>query len=179
MFKNFFGAGNRSASDTAALAAIKGDFAEFLIDPSETDLANGLESWDWIGLPKSEPGLVSAFGDVLFASSKGVIMLDTLEGTLVTLAPNFVELRKLLLNVEAQDRVLSSVWIQAARRRGLILSNGECYDWAVHPALGGPTSAEAVTKISFVVKVNLAGQLHQQIKSLPPGAKINRVTISD
>lgn len=178
MFKDFFRSNSRNSSEAAALKAIKGDFEALLIEPSDVDLANGLEAWGWIGLPRDKPCLVSAFGDVLFDTSKGVLMLDTLEGLLVRLTSNFAELQKDLLSVEAQDRVLSSVWVQAARRRGLILGDGECYDWAVHPALGGHISADSVTKLSFVVKVNLAGQLHRQIKSLPPGTKINRVTIS-
>jgi hypothetical protein len=58
------------------------------------------------------------------------------------------------------------------------LESGECYDWKVDPALGGKISADEIVKRSFVVKVNISGQLHRQIKDLPPGTKINRVTIS-
>jgi len=60
-----------------------------------------------------------------------------------------------------------------------MLDDGECFDWAVAPALGGPMSPEAVTKMSFVVKVNIARQLHGQIKNLAPVTTINRITISD
>ena len=179
MFKGLFTSSRTSQAEASTLRAIQSDFAGLLIQPSLNDLRRGFESWAWLGPPKVPPLFVSAFGDAFFERSGRVLMLDTLEGKLVPVARSIGELRRKLDETEAQDSLLSSVWIQAAQRRGIVLEPGECYDWKVAPALGGPISADAIVKLSFVVKVNVAGQLHGQIKGLPPGTKINRVTISE
>ena len=180
MFKNLFNANRTTGTRALALQSIKTDFADFLIQPSLEELARAIESWDWLGggAPKEPPLFVSAFGDAFFKRSGTIMMLDTLEGGLVSVARDEIELRTKLDDVELQDQYLNSVWIQAARRNGLFLESGECYDWKVAPALGGRMEAGEIIKLSFVVKVNLAGQLYGQIKDLPPGTKINRVTIS-
>jgi hypothetical protein len=167
-----------SREEEAAVESIKTDFASLLIHPSALDLARGLESWSWLSLPNSPPVLVSAFGDPFFKVRGQLVMLNTLTGTLESVARNAVELRNKLNETEVQDSLLSSVWVQAAVRRGILLEDGQCYDWRLAPALGGPMSPASIMKLSFVVKVNIAGQLHRQIKDLPPGTRINRVTIS-
>lgn len=179
MFGKLFSSGPTSEARASALQSIQSDFAGFLIQPSPEELAQALESWSWLKLPKTPPILVSAFGDVFFSHSGKILMLDTLEGRLVSAAQDEIELRTKLGDVELQDRYLSSVWVQAAQRAGLSLAPGECYDWKVAPVLGGQMAADEIVKLSFVVKVNIAGQLHRQVKDLPPGTKINRVTISD
>ena len=66
-----------------------------------------------------------------------------------------------------------------ARLKGLLLDDGECYDFKIAPVLGGKMSSDEMQKLSFVVKVHIAGQLHEQVKDLPPGTRITSVSISD
>lgn len=180
MLTRLFGMfGRKPTEGEGALTAIRHDWAAFLIQPTDQDVYRALESWSWIGLPKTKPILVSAFGDMFFMSASGIVMLDTLDGTVSSVAKDTVELGHRLSQAEHRDHLLSDVWVQAASRRGLKLEPGECFDWAVAPALGGKIGTDNLTKLSFVVKVNLSGQLHRQVKALPPGTKINRVTISD
>ncbi|MDO8378172.1 T6SS immunity protein Tdi1 domain-containing protein [Phenylobacterium sp.] len=178
MFKKLFGKGQPPA-DEDAFAVIRRDYARLLIQPSGRELELALDSWTWLRPPKGQPLLVSAFGDMFFRGANGILMLDTLEGDLRPVAADGFELRARLAEPEQQDELLSSVWVQAAERQGLVLESGECFDWSVPPALGGRIAVDAITKLSFVVKADLAGQMHEQIKALPPGTKINRVTISD
>lgn len=179
MFGKLFGKSGAKATSDAHLDALRRQYSFLLLEVPEADFERALESWAWIGLPHSKPVMVSAFGDLFFKAGEGILMLDTLEGTLRRVAADFSELGRRLEDDDSRDELLSDVWVQAAARRGLVLERGECLDWSVPPALGGAMSADAITKMSFVVKVNLAGQLHGQIKALPPGTKINRVTISD
>ena len=179
MFRNLFGPKGPTGDDVAAINSIRQDFGRLLINPTPQDLQGALESWDWIKPPASAPLFVSAFGDLFFQGPRAILMLDTLDGALRSVASNGADLRRRLHDEVVQDELLNSVWIQAAHRQGLYLSDGECFDWKVAPALGGPIASDAIHKMSFVIKVNLAGQLHRQIKALPPGARINRVTISE
>lgn len=45
--------------------------------------------------------------------------------------------------------------------------------------LGCPMDVEHMHKLSFVVKVHIAGQLHEQVKDLPLGTRIDRIEITD
>jgi hypothetical protein len=60
--------------------------------------------------------------------------------------------------------------------KGVILGANEVYDLVTPPILGGSFDLGNVTAADFVVKVNLAGQLHDQLRRLPPGTKISGVS---
>jgi hypothetical protein len=60
---------------------------------------------------------------------------------------------------------------------GMTLGPDEVYDFTPPPVLGGPLKVENITKMNFVVALNIAGQIHDQVRGLPPGTKISGVTI--
>jgi hypothetical protein len=55
----------------------------------------------------------------------------------------------------------------------------EVYDFTLPPGLGGKMEPANVRKMDFVVALNLGGQLHDQIRHLPPGTKIKGVKIGE
>ncbi|MGH9125022.1 MAG: hypothetical protein ACRDZ8_09905 [Acidimicrobiales bacterium] len=46
------------------------------------------------------------------------------------------------------------------------------------PVLGGKLDVSNIPLRNFVVAVNLAEQLHSQVRTLPPGTRISGVTLS-
>jgi len=56
-----------------------------------------------------------------------------------------------------------------AERAGLAPGLNEVYDFKITPALGGRVDVSNIGVIDFVVGVNITGQLHDQIRGLPPG----------
>jgi hypothetical protein len=69
--------------------------------------------------------------------------------------------------------------VDRAVSEGLVLGSNQCYDFVVPPILGGPISFENIQCKDFVAAINIAGQIHKQIEDLPPGTKIDRITIND
>ena len=67
--------------------------------------------------------------------------------------------------------------MQDASRAGLDPGPQRVLSFKVPPVLGGPVAVENLTVEDFVVTVNVAGQIHQQIRDLPAGATISGVTI--
>lgn len=63
-----------------------------------------------------------------------------------------------------RERLLLESLINGARNSGLLLEKGECYDFAVAPGLGGEVSPRTVTKLPFVLKMQMAGRLHQELR---------------
>ncbi|TPN79588.1 DUF1851 domain-containing protein [Mesorhizobium sp. CU2] len=178
------GANQKTAGQANASSALKAiwprDLQSFFIEPSNGDLTQALESWKWIGLEGLEPAAASAFGDIFFRASDGSVrLLDMIEGRLTQVSSSWTEFTTQLNDTDRQDDLLLAGLVVAARKKGLVLGSGECYDFEQPPVLGGEMNVEQMEKTFFVVKVNIAGQIHQQVKDLPQGTKINKVTISD
>jgi hypothetical protein len=65
----------------------------------------------------------------------------------------------------------------AAEAAGVAVQGNEVYDSSVPPALGAPLNVGNVATSDFVVKLNIAGQIHGQLRKMPPGTKISGVSI--
>jgi len=149
------------------------------IKVSDEHVLRALDSWKWLPLDGLTILAVSAFGEVFFRNNTGAIFhLDTIEGQLSKVANDTEELASILDDEEAQDKILLGGFVIGARTRGMVLDEGECYDFKIAPILGGPMNAEQLGKTSFVVKLDFAGQIHEQVKDLPAGAKISHITVS-
>jgi hypothetical protein len=141
--------------------------------------ARALEDWSWLELKGKTPVLSSLFGDVFLQDANGYWFLDTLEGSLNLVAATRDELQAKLDSQEGQDNFLLGGLAMAADRKGLHLKADEVYVFQIPPVLGGATKLSNVTVISFVVSMSIAGQLHDQVRKLPPGTKISGFTMVD
>ena len=52
------------------------------------------------------------------------------------------------------------------------------YGFKTPPLLGGALEVDNVETIDFVVGLSIAGQIHDQIRGLPPGTRISGFTVS-
>lgn len=152
----------------------------FTISPSDEDLQRGLQAWSWLGVDGLTPILVSSFGDVFFESASGIEFLDTIEGSIRHVCAGRSALHKHLSTEEARDDfLLGSLVISLKQRKNLHLSAGECYDFKLPPVLGGTVDIENIHAINFVVKLHVAGQLHEQLRNVPEGTRISGFTFQD
>jgi len=137
------------------------------------DALDALDAWTWLDLAGKEPLLVTAFADVFFKSADGIWFLDTLEGKLVRVSDTEEELQQKLSTAEGQDHYLFLPFVQRAEEEGLKLAADECYDFTLHPVIGGEVDMENIEKRSFLVALHIRGQLHEQVRHLPEGTKIS------
>jgi hypothetical protein len=151
----------------------------FLIKPAIQDIHDGLESWDWYDFSGKTPIAVTAFGDVFFESPEGIYFLDKVSGDFSVVCDTRNELEKILNSQEGHDHYLMSELVLLARERGLVLNEGECYEFKISPFLNGPVSFDNLQKMSFKVSLHITGQLLKQVKDLPPGTKITEVRFED
>ena len=106
-------------------------------------------------------------------------MLDLLEGKLKAIAPDRAALARDLSTEEGQDNLLLAGLAFGAHRRGLVLEPSEIYRFSRPPALGGAIEVENVEVTDFVVAVNIAGQIHEQVRGMRPGTPVGKITIND
>lgn len=141
--------------------------------------ASALDSWTWLDLSNKTPVLASLFGHVFLAAHDGYWFLESVEGTLTRRWPTSQELNAALDTEAGQGELLLGGLAMSAHARGLVLDEHEVYDFAVPAVLGGGFSADNITKRDFATALNLAGQLHGQLQSMPPGSTISRFDFDD
>jgi hypothetical protein len=141
--------------------------------------ARALESWTWVDLAGKTPMFTSLFGDVFLSSPSGWWYLDTLEGSLDLVWDSEAAMTAALAEDAGQDRYLLGALAVEAARRGLVLADDEVYALVPPPVLGGGFGVDSIAVYHFEVAVNLAGQVHEQVRHLPPGTRITSVSRAD
>ncbi|MBX9899297.1 MAG: DUF1851 domain-containing protein [Burkholderiaceae bacterium] len=151
----------------------------YLISPTSLALESALDSWQWLDLGNKEPILVTAFADVFFSAPNGIWFLDTLEGKLKHVFDTREQLDNALSTEEGQDMYLLSPFVDRAIRDGQSLTESQCYDFKLHPVVGGEVVYENIQRLDFVVALNIRGQLYDQVRNLKPGTKITGFNFDD
>jgi hypothetical protein len=145
--------------------------------PPET-FATAMESWAWIGeLEGKVPRLASMFGDVFLEGADGFWFLDTIEGTLTRRWPDAASLQADVNNAEARDQLLMPGLVAAAADVGLVPGEQQVLAFKVPPVLGGEVSADNLDLLDFLVAMHINGEIHRQVKDLPPGTPISGITV--
>lgn len=140
--------------------------------------ASALESWAWLpDLDGTTPRFASAFGDVFLESADGYWHLDTLGGTLTRRWPDAAAMEADLNTRDTQEQLLMPQLVAIADHMGLRPGEKQILSFKVPPALGGKFTPDNLEVADFEVTVYLAGQIHQQVKDLPPGAKISGINL--
>jgi Domain of unknown function (DUF1851) len=120
-----------------------------------------------------EPIFSSPFGDVFFRAADGIWWLDTIEGSISRRWTSKEALRAEIDTVAGQDDYLLAGLV-LAEARGLRPGPDQVFDFAVAPVLGGSFETDNIVVVDFVVKLTIAGQLHDQLRQLPPGRQDRR-----
>ncbi|WP_194852826.1 T6SS immunity protein Tdi1 domain-containing protein [Nocardia sp. SYP-A9097] len=134
---------------------------------------DALSSWAWIGLDGKTPLFTSVFGDVFLGANDGVWWLDTIEGELTREWDSLDELEAELNTGAGQEKYLIAELALALEAGGLLPGPGEIYDFSHPLVLGGELEVENVEVTDMSVSLNILGQIHDQVRRIPPGAKVN------
>jgi hypothetical protein len=102
---------------------------------------------------------------------------DQLEGTLTREWESRAELGAALDTEAGHDRYLLGALAIAAHDAGKLLGPGQVYDFIPPPILGGPIVVDSISVMDFVVSVDLTGQIHDQVRGLPPGAAVTELRV--
>lgn len=132
--------------------------------------------WKWlIGTDKTLI-LVSSIGDLFLRDVKNrVYWLNTGDATITEVADGIDAFKAKL-----QDQDVVSDWflvdlITALKTDGNKLEAGQVYSYKKLIVLGGDYSPGNFEPTDIEVHFSISGQIHQQVKNLPPGTKINSV----
>ncbi len=145
---------------------------------SQETYQRALEDWAWLEPgPQLTPRFTNAFGDVFLEDDRGALwFLDLLAGTVTSPWSDSSALQTYLETLDAGDRFFMAGLAQHANSRGLVPGSSEVLSFTIPPVLGGPISLDNLEVADFEVTVSIAGQIHGQVRDLPPGTKIAGVS---
>lgn len=138
-----------------------------------------LSDWQWLVDKHDLPILITSIGDVFIQNKNTNEMkfLDTGYGVLKDIAPHPEELRVLLKNEDFALDHLPFNAVSGMLDKGVALPKGQIYSYKILPALGGAHSLDNLEPCDIHVHLSISGQIHQQIKDLPPGTKVENIKI--
>jgi hypothetical protein len=132
--------------------------------------------WTWLIGTDKTPILVSCIGDMFLSDGADkVYWLNSGDGTLTQVAGSIEEFKTKLQDPEVvRDWFLVDL-ISALKKDGHKLESAQLYSYKKLIVLGGDYSPDNFEPTDIEVHFSFAGQIHQQVKDLPPGTKINAV----
>ena len=137
-----------------------------------------LASWRWLVGPDAQPLLLTVLGDLFVEQPTGeVSFLDTYEGSLKRVSDSRDEWKRLLQDPGNLHRWFAPDLVAALHARGLRPTEGQSYSPIHPPVLGGTMDAGNFECVPWHVHFIPMGQLHEQVKDLPPGTPIAGVDI--
>ena len=145
----------------------------------DDDVIRALDGWRWLdGLTGLLPWFSSPFGDLFLLDDQGAVWyLDLIEGSLTRSWDDRDACVAALGSTDGLDTYLLAGLAEAAVGAGIVAGPDEVLAFTLPPVVGGEMKVDNVTTVPFVVGVDIAGQIHQQVRDLPPGTPISGFTI--
>lgn len=113
-------------------------------------------------------------GDLFLIDAGGAIhFLDMIGGGLQRVAPSEREFDLRIRDSAARKHYLATFVVRELREAGIQLSQNECYSPDVPPALGGELDGANLRPCDVSVHASIMGQIHRQLKDLPPSTPVN------
>ena len=137
-----------------------------------------LGEWRWLVGNEACLLMVSSCGDMFLSDSQGHISwLDCGTGQLQQIAGSVAEFDTLRQQRENADQWFMPQLVGDLMARGVKLGPGECYSYKKPPVLGGRIEPSNFEPTDLSVHFGILGQIHRQVKDLPPGTKISDIKI--
>lgn len=133
--------------------------------------------WKWCLQDQKTVAMISSIGDLfVVGKDESINWLDTGYGVLTRIADNIQQFKLLLKDENNIENWFLASLVEQFISNGILLNENEVYGFKTFPALGGDYSLDNFEPTNIYIHFAFAGQIHEQIKDLPEGTKINKVT---
>jgi len=118
------------------------------------------------------------FADMFVRAADGSIgIVNVSWGTIDQIASNTSMFEQMISDRGNKDKLFLLDMLMQIEHAGLTLGNGQCFGFKVPLMLGGKMDLSNIEVSSVSVYVSMMGQIHRQLKDVPPGTKITGVQI--
>lgn len=136
-----------------------------------------LEDWQWLLQGKYSLWFVTKFGDVFLKAKAGsVAWLDVTSGSVSVVAASEQEFLELARGPDNLDRWFMRNVVDHQAAIGMSPARNQCISFVQPVVLGGKLESTNLELTDAAVHLSIAGQIHRQVKDLPPGTKISGVS---
>jgi hypothetical protein len=137
-----------------------------------------LGEWRWLIPQRMTILSITLLGDVFLRDSDGSIhWLDVAGGKLSKVADSEAAFESALRDEALRDNWFLPQVISELAAKGSKLKPRQCYSYKKPPCLGGSFDAANFEPTDLVVHFSILGQIHAQIKDLPEGTPIGKITL--
>ena len=137
-----------------------------------------LEDWDWLTQKPYTLIAMNNFGDLFLQDQDGRIDFLQLEaGKILRIANSAQEFQEMTKERKNQQEWFFADLLTDLEHAGMALGYGQCFALKTPLVLGGEAKLENFEMTSILVHVSMMGQIHRQVKNLPPGTKIDKIEI--
>lgn len=151
---------------------------ELTVDFQKHGADDLLRDWRWLLGNSMRLLLVSAIGDMFLADSAGqVFWLEAGTGKLQKIAESIDQFQQLRQQRQNADDWFIPALVADLITSGVRLAPGQCYSFKKPPILGGEFELSNFEPTDLSVHFSILGQIHRQVKDLPPGTKIKDIKI--
>lgn len=156
------------------------DYRQYFAETDATGEAV-LGDWRWLIGPKLQLWKVTKAGDALLRHSDdgSIHFLDVVSGSVERIAENQTEFESAAKVLENADRWLMCEIVDDQAALGMSPGINECLSFKHPPVLGGRLDPDNFETCSVLVHFSIAGQIHEQVKDLPPGTPIGKIKLVD
>ena len=150
---------------------------DLTINPEGLDRETLLAGWAWAMEQPMLPVLLTAMGDVFAQGESGAVyFIDATAGTITKIAEDGATFQQLLGDVEFVTGTMHPSRIVELRDAGVPLGQHEVYSHKHPMVLGGSDELDNYETCHVTVHVGMLGQIHEQVKDLPPGTPISDIS---
>jgi hypothetical protein len=132
-----------------------------------------VEEWLWLVSKDAEPMLPTACGDLFLRLPDGSIaFLDTYVGSCDAVALSYGKWKVMLNEQEKLEAWFRGGLIGDLLESGLKRDPGQCFSPLVPQVVNGSWEPSNFHVCDLLVHLSTLGQIHRQVKDLPPGTNI-------
>jgi hypothetical protein len=137
---------------------------------NQSDLVN---SWLWLIPDLKQILLISKMGDMFLSANNGhVYWLSTDDGSLTKIADSKAGFEQMLADDANIDNWFLPSLVGKLLASNKFLGKNEIYSFKKLPIIGGEYSVDNIDPADINVHFTLTGIIHEQIKDLPDGTKV-------
>ena len=151
---------------------------ELTVSPDGVDFNDLLSEWRWLVGEEYEPVIISALGDLFLRHEDGrIFWLNAGWGQLTEVAKDPDEFKKLMTQRDNANEWFVPNLVGDLLGSGQTLGPRQCFGFKTPPVLGGEIEPDNFEPTDLSVHFGILGQIHLQVKDLPPGTPIGEIKI--
>jgi hypothetical protein len=134
-----------------------------------------LADWRWLLGAEAKLILASSLGDAFLLDTTGIWWLNVGDGSYTRIADSTAEFQSFLSSREKVDEWFVPQLVGDILITGLERKDHQCFSFKKPPVLGGEYEPANFEPTDLSVHFSILGQIHQQVRDLPPGTPISEV----